>query len=306
MVSRFGKKLKGKIIVVYGASSSIGRKFIIEAAKKGLIVIAFARNINKITSSKNIQLIKGDITLKKDISKSLQGRKVYATINFAVDFSPDYLKARRVNVLGEQYIIDASKKYGVKRHIYISTAATQMVKPNTYRDTKLEAENLVRETCKKYNIDWVILRFANVLGTPTWDQPFKIIFPFIRLGVPKVPTDFPNSPFFYLTINTAIEATLSAIISKPNQTITVFDGTISIGQYLSVMERIFQIKKSFLSSRLLTTLDKLFGKYLPQISGYSSALEFLANPPKFENNTMKNELKLKTKPFPNSLKVRSK
>lgn len=301
MVSKLGKNLQGKTIAVYGASSNIGSKFTQEALKRGVTVIAFARNIEKIPAypkqgaSGKMEIVKGDVTKRKDVQKALNGKQVDATINFAANFSADLLYARAVNVQGEQNVVDASIKLGVQRHIYISTIATLTPKSNAYRDTKLEAEEVVKVNGKA--LSWIILRYAHVLGTRTWDQPFKIIFPYLRLGIPKVPTDTKNTPFPYATIDTVIEATLAALHARPNQTITVFDGETTIGEYLSTMEKIYDVKWSFLPSQLLQLLDKLFGKYFPEVSGYSAAVEFLAHPPVFENKTMKRELQVKTRHF---------
>lgn len=301
MARKFGEKLSGKTIVVYGASSNIGRKFTVEAAARGATVIAVARNINKVPvlkkkSKGNIEVVQADLTKRKDVLKALSGKNVDVTINFAVDFSKDFKKAKLVNVYGEQYILEASIKRNIKRHIYISTIATLMPTPNAYRDTKLKAEEIVKNAGKK-KLDWIILRYAHVLGTKTWDQPFKIILPYLRLGIPKVPTDAKDAAFPYATIETVIGATIAAVKARPNQTIAVFDGKITIGEYLSTMEKIYDVKWSFLPSQLLKFLGKLFGKYFPSITGYSAALDFLAHPPIFENETMRQELQIKTLHF---------
>jgi nucleoside-diphosphate-sugar epimerase len=295
--------LKGKTIAVFGASSNIGRNFIEDAAKRGAKVIAIARNTNKINQvvNKKIEIVQGDITQLKDVEKALRNKNVDATINFAASFSSDITEARKVNVIGEKYILSASKKFNVKRHIYISTIATQMPKSNIYRDTKLEAEKEVKKAGKGKKIEWMILRFANVLGTPTWDQPFKIIIPYLRLGVPKIPTSSKAAQFTYLTIYTAAESVLSALVSKPNQTITIFDGQMTIGQYLSCMEKQHHVKRSFLPLRPLQTLNKLIGKKILFIAGLTAVSEFLANPPLFENETMKRELNIKPRQFPSKI-----
>lgn len=302
MVRKLGEKLQGKTIVVYGASSNIGRKFTQEAAMRGATVIAFARDISKIPSHLGranigiIEIVRGDITQREDVRKTLHGRNVDATINFAANFSTDALKAKSVNIIGEKHVLDASREFSVKRHIYISTIATLIQKPNVYGDTKRQAEDVVRDAGEK-QLDWIILRYTNVLGTRTWDQPFKFILPYLRIAVPKVPTDAKNAVFPYVTIETAIEATLAALEVRPNQTITVLDGETTIGEYLSVMEKIYDVNVSFLPNRLLKFLDRLFGKYFPSFSGLAAAVGFLAHPPKFENTTMKRELRIETRDF---------
>lgn len=302
MASKLGKKLQGRTIAIYGASSNIGRKFTQEAATRGATVVAIARNIDNVphhsgrTVIGSIEAVRGDITQREDVRNALHGRNVDVTINFAADFSADVLKAKSVNVVGEQHVLDASREFGVKRHIYISTIATQIPKPNAYGDTKRKAEDIVKIAGKK-QLDWIILRYANVLGTQTWDQPFKFILPYLRLAVPKVPTDAKDAVFPYVTIETVIEATLAALEVRPNQTITVLDGETTIGEYLSAMEKVHDVKGSYLPGKQLQFLDKHFGKYFPSIAGLSAAVEFLAHPLTFENETMKRELRVETRRF---------
>ncbi len=309
MVSKLSKNLQRRTIAVYGASSNIGRKFTQEAAARGATVIAVARDIKKVpshpkrTSIGSIETLQADITKRKDVQRALLGRNVDTTINFAADFSKDISKAETVNVYGEQHVLDASIKFGIKRHIYISTIATQIPRANTYRDTKLKAEDIVKAAGKK-KLDWIILRYSNVLGTQTWDQPFKIILPFLHLAVPKVPTDAKNAVFPYVTIETAIEATLAALEARPNQTITILDGETTIGEYLSVMEKIYKVRRSYLPGQLLQFFDRYLGKYFPSISDMSSAVEFLAHPPTFENETMRRELRIETRKLQTWIKMR--
>lgn len=301
MVRNFGKNLQKKTIAVYGASSNIGSKFVQEAAKRGATVIAFARDTSKVPSglkkgtTGSIEVLQGDITKRNDIRKVLRGRNVYTTVNFVASFSSDLSKSKAVNVVGEKNILDASIEFSVKRHIYISTVATLIPKPNVYGDTKRKAEEVVKAAGKK--IDWIILRFPCVLGTRAWDQPFKLRFPYLRLGIPKVPTDASDADFPFVVIETAIEAILASLVARPNQTITVFDGKTTIGEYLSVMEKVHDIRVSFLPGKLFRLLDKLFGKYVPFISGVSAGVEFQAHPPRLENETMRQELHVKTRGF---------
>lgn len=309
MTAKSRSNLQNKVIAVYGASSNIGRKFIQEALKRKAFIIAIARDTTKIVlssknGSDNIRIIQADLTNKSEVRNALRGHNVDITINFAVSFSKDLSKAKKVNVLGERYIIEVSKKFGVKRHIYISTIATKMLQSNPYRDTKLQAEKAVKSSGKK--LSWIILRYGNVLGTPTWDQPFKFILPFLRLGIPQVPTDAKETPFHFATIDTVVEATLAAIEAKPNQTINVSDGRITIGEYLSAMEKVYKINFSFLPSHLFKFLDLHFGKSIPLIRRYSSTIEFLAHPPDFDNKTMQKELQVSPRDFQSWIKRKDK
>lgn len=292
--------VQNKTIVVYGASSYIGRKFILKAAKKGFNVVAVFKDPKKIPKQKlrlkgTMETILGDVTDKKDVNRALQNKKVDATINFAANFSTDYSMASKINVIGEKNIVDASIEFGVKRHIYISTIATLMTKATPYKDTKLKAENLVKKSDKK--LYWIILRLGHVLGTPAWSKPFKTILPILRVAISTVPTNTKDVSFPYVTLDTAIGAILAALVARPNQLITVLDERISVKEYLSTMEKVYKVRGSYLPVWLLLLLNRLFGKFLPIFKGYAAAADFLAHPPLLENQTMKRQLHIKTRDF---------
>jgi UDP-glucose 4-epimerase len=80
------------------------------------------------------------------------------------------------NVAGTRGLLAACKKYGVRRIVYISTiAGYEWTRPpadgvsedaplsasTAYARTKLEAENLVRES----GLDWRVVRLATIFGT---------------------------------------------------------------------------------------------------------------------------------------------
>lgn len=292
---------KSPTIIVFGASSNIGRKFIEVAVTKNINIIAVVRDIQKISfhlpkTNINVQILKADITNRKQIRQIIRNHPADVTINFAVNSSNSLAKAKKVNVSGEQNIIEESIKSGIKRHIYISSIATLMSDSTTYRDTKLAAEEIVK-SIKSKKMSWIILRYGHVLGTPTWDQPFKFILPFFRIGIPVVPTDTKKASFPFASIDTVIDATISAIEAKPNQTITVIDNPTNLGEYLKVMEEIYHVRWSFFPFRLIRILSKLLGEYLPQINRYLVITKFLSNPPILERSTMNKELKIKPRNF---------
>ena len=80
------------------------------------------------------------------------------------------------NVLGTKSILLACKKTSVKNFVFSSTAAVyrdnqkivnekSIVKPKSvYGKTKVSAEKLIISNCKKFKINYAILRYFNVCG----------------------------------------------------------------------------------------------------------------------------------------------
>lgn len=212
-------------------------------------------------------------------------------------------KSRAVNVSGEEYILNANEQFYIPRHIFISTAGVEMDGPNAYKDTKLEAEELVKNSQVP---EWLILRFANVIGTQgpndLWNNPFltKGVFG-RRIGLAKIPTK-KNAPFPYLCIDTATEATLKAITARPNQTITIIDGFSTLYRYLAAMVRVNNIDFAIAlpgsvvvpSLVVANKIGELLGKRFPITPG---AAKIITNMPKLENETMRKELGIEPQSF---------
>ena len=301
------ESIEGKRIAIYGATSKIASETVRKAIDQGAEVVAFVRNPAKAEplKQKGAEIVVGDITNREHVRRAVEGRAIDVTINFAADFnlSSDSSRSRAVNVNGEEYVLNANEEFYIPRHIFISTIGTQMEGPNAYKDTKLEAESLVKNSKVA---EWLILRFANVIGTndpnDLWNNPFlaKNILG-KRIGLAKIPSK-KNAPFPYLGINTATEATLKAITAKSPQTITILDGFDTVNGYLTAMARINNIDftiavPDFVMTTALDVANKTFGvigRHFPITAGVA---EIVANMPHLENEVMQKELGIKPRSF---------
>jgi len=301
------ESIKGKRITIYGATSKIGSITARKAIDQGAEVVAFVRNLAKAEPLKQAgaEIVVGDITNPEDVMKAVDGRAIDVTINFAAVFnlSSDTSSSRAVNVNGEEYVLNANEQFYVPRHIFISTIGTQMEGPNAYRDSKLEAESLVKNSKVQ---EWLILRFADVIGTEDpndlWNNPYvtkKVLGK--RIGLAKIPSK-KNAPFPYLGIDTATEATLKAITARPNQTITILDGFDTVKGYLTAMANVNNIdfKLALPHSVMVPSLvvanktAESVGKHFPITPG---AAKIVTSMPKLENKVMQNELGIKPQTF---------
>lgn len=308
MSIELGKNLEGRRIVVFGATSKIGSEFAIEAMRRGAEVVAFERNAKKFPAlPEDVNLdkivhVEGDITDRKAVHDALVGRGADATVNFAAVFnqSSNVKKSWPVNVKGEEHVLEVSREYDVRRHVFISTSAVHIKGNNAYKVTKLEAEERVKESGIP---EWVILRYRNVIGTSDpndlWNKPFFTFeFQGRKIATPKIPLR-EDAPFPFLSVPTAVEATLAALDSRPNQTITVFDGVTTVGEYIAVMRKINEIDRMFkIPSALLVQVigvgNVVLGKRFPITYGTA---KFLLNDPLLENKTMQQDLGISPRPF---------
>lgn len=300
------RSLEGKSIVIFGATSKIGSEVALEAKRRGANVTAFARSLEKLQPLRNagIQTNTGNVESTDDVHNAINP-SADVTINFAAVFnqSANPNSSWGTNVSGEENILRASEKNGTRRHIFISSIAAEIHGPNAYKDTKLVAEKLVKESSVP---EWVILRYANVLGTSDkndlWNNPF--ISRDIRgkkLGLAKFPFKA-DARFPFLGLKTAVDATLASISSVPHSTINVLDGYTTMKNYLDRMADVNDVDKYFgvpagimtPSIAVLNRLARMSGKYFPISTG---AAEIMTNMPQLSTKKMREELGIQPHTF---------
>ena len=172
-----------KNILITGGAGYIGSHVIeklIKRKKKVFIVDNLVTGYKKLINKK-AKFYKLNILKTKKLRNIILKNKINSVIHLAASlsigigekFPKRYFKN---NVIGTQSLLNACKLTGVKNFIFSSTAAiykdgshkvTEMskIKPKSvYGKTKLKAENLIIKNCKKYKINYGILRYFNVVG----------------------------------------------------------------------------------------------------------------------------------------------
>jgi len=185
-------------ILVTGGAGFIGSnfvKYVLKTSKAKVI------NLDKLTYSGNLdnlkdvaknaryKFVKGDICDKRLVSKLVKGCE--AIINFAaeshVDRSiKDAKEFVRTNVTGTQVLLDAAKKYKIRRFVHISTdevygsidkgyfTEKSPLMPNSpYAASKAAADLLARSYFITHKLPVIIVRSSNNFGP--YQYPEKII-----------------------------------------------------------------------------------------------------------------------------------
>ena len=150
-------------------------------------------NLRDIESNRRYKFVKGDICNAKSVVKII--RDCDAVINFAaeshVDRSiKDSKEFIRTNVSGTQVLLEAARKYKIKRFIQMSTdeiygsikkgyfTEESPTLPNSpYAASKAAADHLVRSYFVTYGLPAIIVRSSNNFGP--YQYPEKIIPLFI-------------------------------------------------------------------------------------------------------------------------------
>ena len=145
-------------VLVTGASGFAGGVLAGKLIEQGCRVRALVRNPSKLKASidKDMDVVVGDITDQTAVSKAVEG--VETVYHIAALFRqagvPDSVY-RDVNVKGTEYLLEASKKAGVKRFVHCSTVGVhgdvgekpvdencRFAPGDIYQETKLEGERL--------------------------------------------------------------------------------------------------------------------------------------------------------------------
>ncbi|MCZ0756856.1 dTDP-glucose 4,6-dehydratase [Anoxybacillus sp. J5B_2022] len=188
-------------VLITGGAGFIGSNFVNYMVKKypnyqiiNLDALTYAgnlENVKEVENEPNYRFVKGDIT-NRELVESLFAEGVDAVVNFAAESHVDRSIADpgifiKTNVQGTQVLLDAAKKYGVKKYIQISTdevygtlgetgyfTETTPLAPNSpYSASKAGADLLVRAYHETYGLPVNITRCSNNYGP--YHFPEKLI-----------------------------------------------------------------------------------------------------------------------------------
>ena len=152
--------------LVTGAAGFIGSHIADYLTSKKHQVILFDKKKSKF-KKKNQEMIIGNINSQKDLFKVT--KKINTIFHFAA--SADLNECNRKpfetihnNILGTVKLIKAALKNNVKKIIFASSIYAISEQGGIYSTSKLSSEMIIEKLCKKFKINFVILRFGTVYG----------------------------------------------------------------------------------------------------------------------------------------------
>lgn len=110
-----------------------------------------------------------------DIVYNLAG---LANLDVAVNYP---LKTMELNVIANMAIMDSCIKYNVKKYVYASSAYAVSNKGSFYGISKLASEKIIEEYHKRYNLNFIILRYGSVYSERSYDNNY--IFNIVKEAV---------------------------------------------------------------------------------------------------------------------------
>ncbi|RNA68509.1 UDP-glucose 4-epimerase GalE [Alteribacter keqinensis] len=171
-------------VLVCGGAGYIGSHAVEDLIRQGeKVVVADNLQTGHIDAvSKESALYVGDLRDERFLSRVFEENDIESVIHFAADSlvgvsMDEPLQYYDNNVNGAMSLLKAMRKYGTKRIVFSSTAATygepermpieesDPTEPtNPYGETKLAIEKMLKWSEKAYGIEHVVLRYFNVAG----------------------------------------------------------------------------------------------------------------------------------------------
>ena len=189
-------------ILVTGGAGFIGGNFVLYMVEKypedtivNLDLLTYAGNLETLKSvenKKNYKFVQGDIADSAFIDELFKNEQFDAVVNFAAESHVDrsikdpgiFIKT---NVLGTQTLLDASKKYGVKRYHQVST-------DEVYGDLPLDRKDLffTEETALHTSSPYSASKAGADLLVQAYHRTFKLPITISRCSNNYGPYHFPE------------------------------------------------------------------------------------------------------------------
>ena len=169
---------RNKKVLVTGGTGFIGSRLAERLClEEGAVVTVLVNNWYKATwvSRSPVKLIQGNITNAGDVDKVVAGNEI---VFHCVGVGGTLEQCMNINYEGTKNVLNACKKHGVKRIVYLSSVvvngtntndgmnetAPYVYTGNPYSDSKIEAEKYFFEFIKSNQIEGAVIRPTFVWG----------------------------------------------------------------------------------------------------------------------------------------------
>ena len=172
-----------KKILITGGSGFIASHICDELTKMGKKVYILDRNKSKYLIKNQKMLLVNIHNLKKVINatKNIDAIYHFAAIADLYKANEYPVKTIKTNILGTLNILEAARINKIKKIILASSIYALSEQGGFYSNTKLASEMLVESYAKKYNFEFVTLRFGSIYGPRA--NKFNTINNFILDGI---------------------------------------------------------------------------------------------------------------------------
>ena len=189
----------------------------------------------ELPSSVKFEFIEGDITKIDDVNKAVEGIDI--VIHLAAIINPYDPALNSVNIDGTRNLVEAAKKFKIKKFVLLSTENVLLPYQTAYSKSKIKAEKIVR-ALKNY----VIIRPTVVYGEGDNKNLTSIIKMVERMPIIIIPGSGENKlqPIYVKDLALAIKNSLS---KSKGEYIVAGSSFISLNKIISIVEEEMGIRK---------------------------------------------------------------
>ncbi len=164
-----------KKILVFGGNGFLGTYLVKELIVRGYDVTVVDLKRDKVTE--NAKYLECDISKKEEVSNVFKSSNFDIVYNLAglanLDAAVENpLKTMELNILGNLHIIEECVKYKIQKFVYASSAYAMSNKGSFYGISKLASEKIVEEYHKKFDLDFIILRYGSVYSEKDYNNNY--------------------------------------------------------------------------------------------------------------------------------------
>ncbi len=149
------------MIFVTGATGFIGRHLVKQLSESGTPTRAFARDGSKVSRVElpNVKVVRGDVLREGTLEYGMDGCACVVHLIGIIRETKTFT-FQQAHVESTKNALDAAKKRGIKRFVYVSALGAKQGAKSRYFRTKWAAEELVRGS----GLNWTIVRPSVVYG----------------------------------------------------------------------------------------------------------------------------------------------
>jgi UDP-glucose 4-epimerase len=161
-----------KKVAVFGGSGFLGTYLVNELVSRGYDV--YSLDLKPAATDSKSTFVEVDILDRDRINNVFEQHQFnivynlagFANLDKAIEFP---VETFQLNVMGNLFILEASRLHKVERFVYASSAYAMSDKGAFYGLSKLSSEKVIEEYEKKYDFPFTILRYGSLYS----DQDFE-------------------------------------------------------------------------------------------------------------------------------------
>ena len=173
--------------VVFGGAGFLGSHVADALSDEGYNVVVFDKALSP-WLQKDQEMIVGDLLSAKEVEAAVSEASLVYNFAALADLNEGLdqpLETIKVNILGNAHILEACRKYHIKRFIYASSVYVHSRDGGFYKCSKQAAEHYVEEYQRAFGLDYTILRYGSLYGPRSDNRNglYRIVETALKSGV---------------------------------------------------------------------------------------------------------------------------